>query len=256
MYHLRKITLLIAVCSLLFITSCGKDDGDVTVDLTEVDFGFDVSNPPIDQTIISNLSGSSDPNAAQIGGQLTVANLMTVWLSFFNQPDGAQQTNVPIGTCGGDALVYTYTVSSGSESFSIAYQICDADDKYIFQIFFSQNDDPFELFLYAEESKSDLRQGFMELYTTSLGGEVSGSEVVLKYTWNENSDGSFDFVVTDAEGDYKLTINVNADNSGSLAIEEGGVIYYEATWNADGTAGTYTYYDSEGNETESGNWPA
>ena len=55
MKHLKKITLLLAIFGLLFSISCGSDDDGATVDLSEVEFAFDASNPPIDQTLITNL---------------------------------------------------------------------------------------------------------------------------------------------------------------------------------------------------------
>ncbi len=256
MKTIQKLTFALIIFSLIFSISCSKDDDAGTINLTDVEFTFNATNPPIDQTLINNLIASTDANATLIGSQLSVANLMTVWLSLFDHPTGAVQSNVAIGTCGGNALVYTYTLSQEGETISIAYQICESADKYSFQIFFSQNGSAFELFLYAEESKSELKKGYMELYATDLTDDNPTSEALLKYSWTENTDGSFDFIVADTEGDFKLTIELNADSSGTLSIEESGSLYYEATWNNDGTAGTYAYYDSEGNETDAGNWPS
>lgn len=255
MKTIQKLTLALIIFSLIFSISCSKDD-DTTIDLTDVEFSFDINNPPIDPTLINNLLASTDANASLIGSQLSIANLMSVWFYLFDQPAGAVQSNVPIGTCGGNALVYTYNLSEENETASIAFQLCETDSKYTFQAFFSENGSAFELFMYAEESKLELKQGYMEVYTSGLGESSISSTVVLKYTWNENADGSFDFVVADSEGDFKLTIGLNADSSGTLEIEESGSPYYEATWNADGTAGTYAYYDGEGNITDSGNWPS
>ncbi|WP_370087245.1 hypothetical protein [Ekhidna sp.] len=255
MKTIQKLTFALIIFSLIFSISCSKDD-DATIEIIDVEFSFDATNPPISQTLINNLLATTDANASLIGSQLSVANLMSVWFYLFDQPEGAAQSNVPVGTCGGNALVYTYTMSEQGEIFSVAFQICETSSKYTFQIFFSENGSPFELFLYAEESKTELKQGYMELYTSDLSESSISSNVILKYTWNENADGSFDFVVEDSEGDFKLTIELGADESGSMEIEQSGSIYYQATWNSTGTAGTYAYYDSEGNVTDSGNWPS
>lgn len=254
MKHLRKITLLLAVFALLFSISCGSDDED-TVDLSDVDFAFDVNNPPIDQSIINNLNSSGDQNALQISSNLTSANALTSWISLFQQPNGAQKSNVPIGTCGGNAVVYTYTANSGNDSFTVAYQICEVSDAYIFQVFFSQNGSDPQLFIYAEQSKSG-NEGFMEIYGSAIGVSEVESQAVITYTWEENMDGSFTFTVSDADGGYLSTINVNEDNSGDLNYVLDGNLYYEATWNATGTAGTYTYYNTDGSVSSSGNWPS
>ncbi|WP_424963990.1 hypothetical protein [Ekhidna sp.] len=254
MKHLRKLTLLLAVFALLFSISCGSDDEE-TVDLSDVEFAFDVSNPPIDQTVITNLNNSGDQNALQISSNLTAANAMTGWLALFNQPSGSQQSSVPIGTCGGKAVVYTYTANSGSDTFTVAYQICETSSAYIFQIFFSQNGSDPELFIYAEQSKS-ANEGYMEVYGSAIGVSEVESVPVIRYTWEENTDGSFNFVVTDSNSGFVIDIDVNADNSGELSYTIDGSLYYEATWNATGSAGTYTYYNTDGSVSSSGTWPS
>ena len=239
----------------MFIMSCGDDkDDEAGPDLSEVNFTFDASNPPIEQDVITNLQSSGDPNALQISGQLSIANLMTVWLGFFQEQPDAVQSTTPIGTCGGNALVYTYTVSDGIESFSVAYQICETTDKYIFQIFIAEGGADFSLFLYAEESKGDLREGLMRIYSPDPTETGASTEVFFEYTWQENADGSFVYTVSDTEDGFLMTIRVNADNSGELSYSLDGQLSYEATWNATGTAGTYTTYQN-GVETDSGTWP-
>lgn len=253
MKHLRKLTLLLAVFTLLFSISCGSDDEE-TVDLSNVEFAFDVSNPPIDQTVINNLNSSSDENAIQISSNLTAANAMTAWISLFQQPSGAEKSSVPIGTCGGTAVVYTYSANNGSEIFTVAYQICETSSAYTFQVFFSENGSTPELFIYAEQSKS-VNEGYMEVYGSAIGVSEVGSAPVIRYTWEEKSDGSFNFVVTDSDNGFVIDIDVNADNSGELSYTINGSLYYEATWNSAGTAGTYTYYNTDGSVSSSGNWP-
>ncbi|MEP1033389.1 hypothetical protein [Ekhidna sp.] len=254
MNHLRRITLLLATFALLFSISCSKDD-DTSVDLASVQFAFDQSNPPIDQGVINNLVGSDDPNAALAGTYLSSANLMTIWLAYFNQPSNAVQTDAPIGgACGTNSVTYTWTTTAGSETFTVAYQICESSDKYIFQVFWSINGGDFDQIIYAEESKGELRSGFMQLFGTNPNAEI-GSTVVLEYAWEESSDGSFDYTVSDDEQGFLIEISVNADNSGTLSYTIGGSLYYSATWDATGTSGTYAYY-SNGEITESGSWPS
>ncbi|SNS83023.1 hypothetical protein SAMN05421640_1420 [Ekhidna lutea] len=255
MKHLKNIFLLLSFSSLLFVLSCGSSE-EVTVDLSDVEFSFDASNPPIDQEIINNLLGSNDNNGITIGSHLSTANAMTAYLGFFQSQPNAAQSNTPIGSCGGDALVYTYTSSVEGQTISIAYQICETSDKYIFQLFISENGSDFNEFMYAEETKGERRQGFMEIYAADISDAGTGSTPFIKYTWEESTDGTFEFIVTDNSGEFQLTINVNSDQSGSLDYVVSGNLSYEATWNATGTAGTYIYYDSEGNVTAEGNWPA
>jgi len=222
MKKMKLIFLLFFLSSLVLVTSCGDDDGDVDTNLGDIEFTFDSSNPPVDQALINNLNNSGDPNGIQIAGNLSIANLMTIWLSYFNQPAGAVETNAPIGTCGGDAVVYTYSGSSGSETITVAYQICETNSNYTFQVFFSQNGSDFDLLMYGEESKSDLRSGYLEIYAADPSTSEPSSDVVLRYNWEESSDGSFEYIVTDDSDDFRLTINLSDDNSGELSITEIG----------------------------------
>lgn len=254
MKHLRKITLLLAVIALLFNVSCSKDDDETTVDLSAVQFAFDQSNPPIDQTVINNLAMTDDTNAALISSYLSTANLMTIWLTYFNQPSTAVQADSPIGTCGGNSATYTWTSSAGGETFAIAYQICETDEDYIFQIFWSVNGGDFEQIIYAEESKGELRDGFMQLFASDPTSDI-GNTAVIEYSWKENTDGSLDYTVSiDGQG-VAMQIKVNPDNSGTIEYRLDGELFYEATWNSSGTSGTYTFY-SDGQATDSGSWPS
>ncbi len=251
MKHLKKTTLLLAAIALLFSISCSKDD-DASPDLSSVEFGFDQSNPPIEQTVINNMVMSDDPNALLTGTYLSTANLMTIWLTYFNQPTGATQVDLPLGSCGDNSVTYSWTSTAGTESFTVAYQICETSDKYIFRVFWSVNGSDFDQIIYAEESKSELRSGFMQLFATNPNAEIGGS-VVLEYTWEENADGTFEFTVSDDEQGFLMEISVNADNSGTISYTLDGALFYRATWNSSGTSGTYEYY-TDGQVSESGTW--
>lgn len=252
MKHLKKITLILAIAALLFNVSCSKDDG-TTVDLSTVEFAFDQSNPPIEQSVINNLVSSEDQNAALTGTYLSTANLMTIWLSYFNQPSNAVQADSPIGgVCGDNSLTYTWTTTAGAESFTVAYQICETSEDYIFQVFWSINGGDFERIIYAEESKAELRNGYMQLFATNPNAEIGGA-VVLEYAWEESPDGSFSYTVSNDEQGFLMEISVNADNSGSMSYSFDGALYFSATWDATGNSGTYAYY-ADGQVTESGSW--
>lgn len=251
MKHLKQITLALVLVALLFTTSCSKDD-ETTVDLAAVEFAFNQSNPPISSGVVNNMVSSDDPNAVLTGTYLSTANLMTIWLSYFEQPANAVQTDLPLGSCGDNSVTYSWSTTAGAEIFTVAYQICETSDKYIFRVFWSINNGDFEEIIYAEESKSELRSGFMQLFATNPNAEV-GNSVVLEYTWEENADGSFDFTVSNDEQGFLMEIAVNADSSGTVSYTLGGELFYVGTWNATGTAGTYTYY-SDGQVTDSGSW--
>lgn len=245
----------------LFAISCGDDDGgEVAPSLDDVEFAFSTTEPPI--TIPSGLTSSSDPQAQQINGLLQTTNLMTVWLQFFEAPAGAEKSTTPIGgksaingRTQSDVVVYSWTAEGGGDTWTVAYQIGDDGSKYTFEIFFKFNDSDFERFLYAEESKDELNNGFMEVYSIDVFGEDIGDTAFFRYEWTESAVGLQTFKLVDSEDSFEIFITINPDGSGTVSAREDGQAYYEATWNASGTSGTWTLFDGEGNIVESGIWP-
>ncbi|MCG8385327.1 MAG: hypothetical protein MJA30_07290 [Cytophagales bacterium] len=245
---------------LAFAVSCGDDDSDSpSTNLENAEFEFNMAEPPI--TVPSALAQSTDANAQQINTWLATANEMTNLLSNFEIQPGATKSNTPVGKQGAvngrtkeDVVVYTYTQSDDQgNSISVAYQISEEENNYIFEVFWQYNEGGFQRLIYAEESKDPLRNGFMEVYLTDPTSPVSSSEFILRYEWEETAAG-FTFRVFDSGDAFELMIVVLPDNSGSLTLSYSGVRSYEATWNADGTSGTFSTFDSEGNEESSGTW--
>ncbi len=245
---------------LAFAVSCGDDDSDSpSTNLENAEFEFSMAEPPI--TVPTALTQSNDQNALQINTWLGTANAMTGYLSNFQTPAGAAKSNTPVGKKGAvngrtkeDVVVYTYTSDDGmGNTISVAYQLSEDADDYIFEIFWQYNDSEFQRLIYAEESKDPLRNGFMEVYFIDPTSSGSSSEFILRYEWEETAAG-FTFRVFDSGDAFELMIVVLPDNSGSLTLSYSGVRSYEATWNADGTSGTFSTFDSEGNEESSGTW--
>lgn len=261
---------LMVLTLLFFAASCGDDDdgGSVSPDLENAEFAFETSAPPI--TVPSALSGSNNQEAATINGYLQLANSMTGWLTLFEAPQSATKSNTPIGRKAAalngrtqeDVVVYTWTYDDRAGTgvvFTVAYQISETDSDYIFETFWKINDGEFVKVLYAEESKDDLRNGYMEIYVFALFDEESDvltDDYFFRYEWSEEADGAFAFRFVDSEGSIEMEILVNADNSGSLTYELDGNLFYEATWNATGTSGTYASYGFDGELIESGTWEA
>ncbi len=250
MRHLSRIALISIISSFLMIISCGDDKDESGPDLSEVEFSFDTSNPPVDPSVVNNLLNNTNQNVQQVGVSLSLANALTSFLVYFSNAQSAASSTTPIGSCGGEAIVYTYSSTVEGETFAIAYQLCELSNKYVFQIFTSDNGVDFELYINAEESKADLREGFLEVYNIFNETET---EPVTEYEWKENVDGTFDFEVSSV--DFVISVKINADNSGSLSYELDGNLWYAATWSPDGSSGTYIYYNTDGTVSESGSWP-
>ncbi len=268
--HIMKIQLIrtLMVFVMLFIAAaCGDDDDGASVapDLDNTEFTFDASEPPIE--IPSALSSSTNQEALTINSYLQLANGMSGWLGLLEAPQGATKSNIPVGRKGSkngrtqeDVVVYTWINDVGSgTTFTVSYQISESATAYIFETFWKINDGDFVRVLYAEESKDELRNGFMEVYAFTPFDTDSGvltESYFFRYEWNENAAGQFNFSIVDSESDFRIEVVVNPDGSGLLTYELGGTRLYEATWNAAGTSGTYTTYDFDGEVVDSGSWEA
>ncbi len=259
--------LFIILLTVGFLASCNDDDDDpqATTNLENAEIGFDASQPPI--TIPSGLASSSDPQAAAINGYLQSVNSLSTWLSVFEAPAGATKSTTPIGRKSGrngrvedDVVVYTWSGNDGvGNTYTYAYQVTDGGSKYIFEIFLGFNEGPLNKIIYAEESKDDLRNGFMEIFTANLLSEdISDDTYLFKFEWSEDALGAFEFKYILAVDSFSIVteVLVSPDGSGALTYFIDGDKTYEATWNAAGTSGTYVLYDSDGNILDSGIWPS
>ncbi len=256
--------ILYAIC-LCFLFACGGDDDDddnddsTGSDLADAEFTFGQTDQAIDQTVIDNITSTanttSDPNALQIAAQLNVANAMSVWLGFFSvSPDADEVAEISGGCSGNNSLTYSWTTESSGVTTTVAYQICETSEKYIYEVFWSIDGGDFQKIISAEQYKGDLQKGRMEIFAVDLSGSAVGSTAAVFYVWEESSDGTFNFNVNSELLEFVLDIIVNSDNSGSMVWQIDGELFYEATWNETGTSGTFTSY-LDGEVFEEGNWP-
>lgn len=260
---LSKLLFTFSVVAL--ITACGSDDEAPAPNIENAELAFSAQNPPIE--IPTALSTSSDQNAVQINSQLQVVNAVSNLFASFEAPAGADKSTTPVGRSSkngrvaatqNDVVVYTYTATTSDDqgnsvSVTVAYQITDAGDKYTFELFYKFDGGDFIPYLYAEESKSDLREGYLVVYNI-FDDQNPGTESLITFEWDENSAGVFNFNYS-AFG-ARVELVVNPDNSGSMDLYYDGVRNFNGTWNAAGTAGTFTYYNENGSVSSSGEWTA
>lgn len=252
MITLKRFSLFFSLCLLAF--ACSKDEEVQPKQEEIVDpFEFNAQNPPIE--IPAGLQNSSAPEAQMINSFIASANGITAYGGYFNIPENAEVSTTPITAANGrsamleDVKVYTYTYSGGGETVTLAYQLTETADYLKFEIFLEENGGGYYKFLEGQESKADARDGYLSWYAAEWG-----TDPVYTYTWQDNADGSFSMRF---EGlDYLLTFEIAADGSGDISQYFDGNISAKYTWDAAGTGGTVTYYDSSGAVTETYNWTA
>lgn len=264
---LNRLFCLLLIASL--ITACGDDDNEVAPEpsIEEASLAFDAQNPPVE--VPSGLQQSNNQNAQQIASQLALVNgLSTGFSALFEAPDGATKSSNPINgrssngrteATNNEVAVYTYSgtvtdpESGQSITTTLAYQITDLGTDFLFEFFFQINDGEFVKYLEGKESKGPLRNGYLEIFPSAYQGEEA-TEAAFTFEWNESASGLFEFSYFGLGS--RVDIVVQPDNSGTIDVYYDDIPSFSATWNAAGTAGTYTHYDSEGNITETVDWNA
>jgi len=209
---------------------------------------FNAQNPPVQlPTAIQN---SSNQYAAQVNSFAALANAMAGYSTYFEVPEGAEFSTTPIDAANSriaaDVRVYTWTFNDGTTSISYAYQLSEDDTDYVYEIFYKFNEDGFYKLLEGRESKNELVEGSLKWF-----GLDESNAIIYSYTWKEFANGAFNLIF---EGfTQRLVFDIAIDGSGVIEVFEDGVISGKYTWNADGTAGTFTSY-TDGVETDSINW--
>ncbi|HNP17609.1 MAG TPA: hypothetical protein PKL31_04165 [Fulvivirga sp.] len=250
-----NLTLFVFCVLFLAVTSCSKDDDPVAQnELSSAELSFEVGEDPV--VIPTGLAQSDDPMAQSAVAYLTQANEMSDFISKMQPPAGATKSSTAInskvnsgGRTEGDVLVYTWT----DGNYIYAYQISETDTKYVFELFWKFSDtSDFVRYILAEETKiksGSTLDGFLEVY--SLFGE--SEDYQLRYQWDEDTDGTFRFDLLMQNNAFKINIVSNTDNSGSVKYFISGSIFYDISWNTDGS-GSWIIYDDEGNISDSGTW--
>ena len=244
MNKLFKIPLVLA---LLFVGACSDDESNSNPngDLENAEFSFAGSTSIVE--VPDALSNAEDPVALQTFGWVQLANAMTNLVGNFTPPPGATTSSQRIVPANGRVKDGEYLVYIWEESgVSIAYQISQTDDSYIFEILLKgPGADEFFRLIYAEEKK-DQSEGFMRVYD-----ETFVDDYILLYEWKREAD-SILFTVTDNKDEFKFELLVNSDESGSLKTFEGTDLVYEIQWDGAGN-GSWKLY-AGGEVTSSGEW--
>ncbi|QSE96572.1 hypothetical protein [Fulvivirga lutea] len=241
-YFLLAFTIVLAGCN-------DDDDSTPSQSLENAELSFSASDTPIE--LPAAMLASDDPNAQLAVGYVQQINGLSTQLSLFEVPAGATKSTTPIGKKGAengrteeDYLVYTFT----DGDYSVAYQISETTTHYVFELFwkFTPESDYVKI-VKAQESKL-IREGFLEYYT----GQAE-SEFVFRYEWFEDPDGVLYFDLLTSDDEFRINAIINPNNSGTIDYYINGVIFYEISWNADGS-GSWRSYDFEGNLSETGEW--
>jgi hypothetical protein len=238
----------------LFAVSCSKDD-DAKPSLEEATLSLTSNNQVI--TAPAAMASSEDPYAQMAAGYVGIANSMSAYLSYFNKPNGAVKSTTKITAANGrtaeagDVIVYTWTdANSGT---SIAYQISEESDRYVFEIFYKGSGQSDWLKYFQAEEKKDKSSGFMKVYDIfGITGD-DASVALVDYEWTRVGD-ILNFTVTDYSGAIKVELVINTKTkAGSVVYTFDGVKAYSMIWESNGN-GSWAFYDEQGNVSESGTW--
>ena len=193
-------------------------------------------------------------------GYVEGVNAITSYLSYFTPPAGAVKSstsitasNARVASTQKEYLVYIWTDANNG---SVAYQVSEESDKYVFELFFkAKSGSNWLRYLYAEEKK-DRSSGLMKVYDVFTGGP--STTVLFSYNWartGDQLDVTMEIPDEDPQFVFKTVISINVKTkAGSVSYYIGNVKEYNMTWDAAGN-GTWTWYEEDGKTVnESGTW--
>ena len=240
----------------LIVGACSKeDDGDIepqTENLEEVTLSLAAEGEADAIEVPEAMSSSEDTYAQMAVGYITMVNQIGSYFTFFKPPAGAEKSNQPITASNArtaasqkEYLVYTWS----SQGYTVAYQLSDEGDKYVWEIFWKQGEGDFQKYVYAEESKTK-KQGMMKIYDIFTGG---GGELYL-FSWDKQDNGALSITGSFPSENFYYTVSVNPDASGSVEYVVNDERVYMMTWTGEGD-GTWAYYE-DGEISLEGTWDA
>ena len=246
-----KISKIISLIALMAIgASCSKDDPEPKVEEASISLSQNSQVLQVPEALLSN----EDPHAQMVAGWVGIANGLSANLALFKPPAGATKSNDIILPVNGRATSTSGVVYIWSDPAygSVAYQILDGSDKYIFELFYKGNTDAgWYRYLYAQEMK-DRSAGYMTLYDAWGSMTDSRDAEVMRWDWTRSGD-IFTFHMSVSESDINFVVSVNTKTkAGSIVYSEADVKLFEITWDAQGK-GSWKDYE-EGVVVAEGTW--
>lgn len=245
-----KISKLLSFLILAAIAmSCSKDD-EPEPRIEDAALSFESGTV---LQVPQGLLDSDDPMAIQAASWVAMANALSA--NIITPPPGATRTTDLITPVNGRTAALTGVVYKweDSQTGKIAYQITDAETKYVFELFYMGLDDTgWYRYFYAEESK-DRSKGYMVVYDAwGFMDESRGAEM-MRWDWARKGD-IFTMEMADIDFGFHFTVEVNTKTkAGSLVYFEDEIKQSEIVWNAQGK-GTWKSFDETGAVIEEGSW--
>ncbi|HLT80078.1 MAG TPA: hypothetical protein VKZ86_03565 [Cyclobacteriaceae bacterium] len=250
-----RITKLLLLAAAFFAFSCSDDDEPAPLEKRGISLAENDQVITVPQALLS----STDPYANMAAGWIMQANAMSAYLHFFDMPTGAQKSEAKITASNGrvkDAGDHvTYVWSDTESGYSVAFQVSEETDRYVFEIFLKiEAGAEFLKYFHAEEKK-DRSEGFMKIYDIfGIYGD-DASVVWINYEWTR-AGNIFNLSITEHSDSFELDITIDlATNAGSVTSRMSGVKQYVLTWDGAGN-GTWAQYNDEGTVIDSGAWTA
>ncbi|HEY9490287.1 MAG TPA: hypothetical protein VIQ51_18250 [Chryseosolibacter sp.] len=250
-----KITKILSLMALMAIAiSCSKDDDDPQPNVENIELSFSGDTQILE--VPQGLLQSEDLKAQEVTAWVSLANGLSSNLAFFNPGAGATKSTELITPANGrtsaskGVVYYWHHDAYGS----VAYQIRDEEDKYIFEFLLKRvgETDWFRM-IYAEEQK-DRSAGYMALYDVE-GTAEEARQPTARWDWTRKGD-LFTFKFVSANNEINLTLTVNTKTkAGSVVSSPANVKQSEIKWEANGS-GSWKIFDDTGAVVEEGSWTA
>jgi len=242
MKPLKLLILFTTIFSLVIVSSCKKDD-EVSPGNNDTP-NYEVKTVQVPDAMVQ----SSDPGAQQATSYINMVNGMTGYGGMMTPPSKSTPvTNFKDGA--GD--VYVWEINDGNTHCTFTLKVSESVTTYYWEMIIdgTMEGQVFNNFTYlkAEEAKDGSNSSFT-VYDPETGG------ILMTMSWYES--GSATHFTFEVPNEILLTVDVNADGSGSIEMKEwmNGqyILEFRAEWNASGH-GQWWQYDG-GTLLEQGSW--
>ena len=237
------ILLMIAALAALFVVGCSNDDDDsnptggggntatyeapaVVENLTSLQESGVASH-------LASIDNTQDPHSygSMAATYISLASSAGVFLT--PSPSAARQDRPSLALA--DTVTYTWTDAAGSTTMLWI----ETSTEYVWKAMRTGTGYGTDFVVIEAHQSLTTSNGWMEMYDPEVTGYF------LRWEWSETA-GAYTVTLTVSDGVDEIVIDivVNADGSGYVEFTEGDD-YWQITWNAAGTSGTWTdNYDS------------
>lgn len=250
----RAFSMLVALLAVGF-WGCSSDDktGTGPGGNNNTTLGPDFSKVAISIPAPLQAAANANPGggAAIAVSYITQVNAMAAFATYFTPPSvapGPRPVRRPESFAAGANDSVTWT--DGQVTVTVVTQIIEGSvTTFSVRLDGSEGGTTYSNFEYISGYFfPDGSEGDFNIYHPS-----SPTVPITRWAWSRDPSNALIMTYMEFTANTLITIGVNTDGSGSIGYSYSNHVQYAAVWASDGS-GSWSFYDNQGNVTDSGTW--